>query len=302
MRPAQAGPDPGTAFFAPPYPEDGIEPARNAGYRGSVRKIVYTDLDGTLLDLHTYSFDPAKAALESLKKEGVPLVFCTSKTRAEVEFWRAQLDNQHPFIVENGGAIFVPRGYFRFRCPNSRIDGDYEVIEFGAPYRELVSLLRRASGESGCRVLGFHQMSVAEIAIRSLLPVFLAERAKVRAYDEPFEVVEDGAHRLLNVIERQGKRWTRGNRFYHLTGMHDKAMAAQVLTRLYRRAFGEVATVGIGDTESDARYLNTVDTPILVRSRFSSHLQDSVRRGQVTQWPGPYGWNEAVLGVLQATA
>jgi len=145
-----------------------------------------------------------------------------------------QLDNRHPFIVENGGAIYVPRGYFPFRCPNSRAEDGYEVIEFGTPYRELVGLLRRAAARAAAGA-GFHDMSVAEIAIRCLLPVFLAERAKQRAHDEPFEVVEGGTHRLLNVIERQGSAGP-GRPVLPPHGMQDKAMAAQVLTGLYRRA------------------------------------------------------------------
>jgi len=74
--------------------------------------VVFSDLDGTLLDHDTYSFDDARPALERLGHAGVPLVLCTSKTRAEVEPLREALDNDSPFIVENGGAIMIPDGYF----------------------------------------------------------------------------------------------------------------------------------------------------------------------------------------------
>ena len=76
--------------------------------------LVVSDLDGTLLDHTTYAFDAARAALERLRDARVPLVLCTSKTRAEVEPIRAALRNAHPFIVENGGGVFVPLGYFPF--------------------------------------------------------------------------------------------------------------------------------------------------------------------------------------------
>ena len=76
--------------------------------------IVLSDLDGTLLDHTTYAFDAARAALERLRDARVPLVLCTSKTRAEVEPIRAALRNTHPFIVENGGGVCVPVGYFPF--------------------------------------------------------------------------------------------------------------------------------------------------------------------------------------------
>jgi len=77
-----------------------------------MKKIIFTDLDGTLLDSDTYSYEKAKIALQLLKKRRIPLIFCTSKTRAEIEFWRDEVGNYDPFISENGGGIFIPKDYF----------------------------------------------------------------------------------------------------------------------------------------------------------------------------------------------
>ncbi|MGA0327631.1 MAG: hypothetical protein ACO3OK_11595, partial [Limisphaerales bacterium] len=43
------------------------------------RWVVVTDLDGSLLDHHTYSFEAALPALSVLKEEGIPLILNTSK-------------------------------------------------------------------------------------------------------------------------------------------------------------------------------------------------------------------------------
>ena len=67
--------------------------------------VVFSDLDGTLLDHYTYSFEDARPALGRLRAAGVPLVLCTSKTRAEIAPLRDALRNTHPFISENGGAV-----------------------------------------------------------------------------------------------------------------------------------------------------------------------------------------------------
>src|SRR5512140_1450875 len=76
--------------------------------------VVITDLDGTLLDADTYAWEMARPALQQLKSRGIPLVLATSKTRAESEFWRSLLEIGDPFIVENGGAAFIPKDYFPF--------------------------------------------------------------------------------------------------------------------------------------------------------------------------------------------
>src|SRR5574337_76081 len=90
--------------------------------------LIFTDLDGTLLDHKTYSFDPAQEALNEVEQRGIPLILCTSKTRTEVERLRRALNNHHPFIVENGGAVFIPIDYFSFVHPYQREVDGYGVI------------------------------------------------------------------------------------------------------------------------------------------------------------------------------
>lgn len=261
-------------------------------------KIFFSDLDGTLLHPQTYSYEPAQPALDAVARTGAPLVFCTSKTRAEVEIWRRRLHNQDPFIVENGGAIYIPAGYFGAPVPGAASRGDYEVVEFGTPYVELVETLRSASRESGCEVLGFHDMDAAGISARTLLPARQAAMAKRREYDEPFEILRGGTFDLLNAIESHGKRWTRGDRFYHITGANDKLTAVRCLRALYESAYGTVFTVGIGDGHNDIAFLSSVDLPVIVQSRFAVALKKSIPHGWVTKAPGPHGWNEAVTQIV----
>jgi mannosyl-3-phosphoglycerate phosphatase len=261
--------------------------------------LVVTDLDGTLLDHHTYHFDPARPALDLLRRRGVPVIFCTSKTRAETEYWRQALDNNHPFIVENGGAIFVPSGYFPPPVAMPAPRGGYHVFEFGSPYAELAGVLRRASAESRCRVRGFAALSAEEVASLCGLDPDRARLAQQREYDEPFVILdEDRTGPLLRAIEAAGMRWTRGGRFYHLTGGNDKATAVRLLLGLYRTCNPDVRTIGLGDGPNDAPFLNIVDTAFLVRSPLLDRLQAAVPAGIPTTLPGPRGWNEAVLNVL----
>jgi len=265
--------------------------------------VVYTDLDGTVLDHETYSFDAARPALDRLREQQVPLIPCTSKTRAETEMWRARLQNPHPFIVENGGALFVPEGYIPMNLlhATARREG-YEVFEFGDPYLELVEILRAAALESQCRVRGFHDMTVEEVAKTCGIPPDQAAKAKRREYDEPFEVMAGDSDRLLEAIARRGKRCTQGGRFYHILGANDKGRCVDLMNRLYRQAFGEIRTAGLGDGMNDAAFLRLVDYPVIIRSAACARLQPLIPRARVTGHPGPDGWNRAVLEILQTHA
>jgi mannosyl-3-phosphoglycerate phosphatase len=142
--------------------------------------IVFTDLDGTLLDHDTYSWEPARPALEYLKNQRVPCILVTSKTRAETEMWRRLLGNDHPFIVENGGAAFIPRGYFPATVAGAGVTDGYEVVGRGKTYEELVSALDAAARASHCRLAAFHDMTVDEIAAATNLPREQAALAKQR--------------------------------------------------------------------------------------------------------------------------
>ncbi|MBI1897696.1 MAG: HAD hydrolase family protein, partial [Acidobacteria bacterium] len=238
-------------------------------------------------------------ALELLRDRNIPLIFCTSKTRAEVEDWRDRLaSGNHPFIVENGGGLYVPAGYFPFAIWFAKTRGDYELIQFGDPYEELVRTLAAAAAESGCTVRGFADMTAGELARVCNLPARQAELARQREYDEPFEVLSGDPRRLTAAIESRGKRCTRGGRFYHITGNNDKGMAVMILMRLYYQVHREVISIGLGDSLNDLELLSIVDVPVAVRSPDAAALGNALPNLRLAEEDGPGGWNRAVLEMV----
>lgn len=258
--------------------------------------VVISDLDGTLLDHSSYSFGEARPGLDLLKSKRIPLVYCSSKTRTESDYWRRVTENHHPFIVENGGAVVIPPEYFHFAIPSVKIAGRETILQLGDSYADLVETLESAVAESGCAVRSFHQMTTEEVAQACDLSVSSAALAKEREFDEPFLILDtEGTAALLTAIERRGKRWTRGGRFYHILGKNDKASAVAALLDLYRHGGQAVRSIGIGDGLNDAAFLNIVDIPILIRTPWLHELQAAVPKGKPTQFPGPLGWGDAML-------
>ncbi len=271
--------------------------------------IVLSDVDGTLLDRDTYSFAPAAPALERLERERVPLILCSSKTRAEIESLQQELGIRHPFISENGAALFVPAEYFHFSLPGARRLDGYEVIEFGRPYPLVVSALHSAACAVGARVTGFSDMSAEEVAQRSGLSIAQASLAKRREYDEPFIVDErDMALRpaLHGRLVARRLRCTSGGRFDHVTGATDKARAAGVLRMLYQQAdHRRIVTVGLGDAANDACLLREVQIPVIIRQRAGEQtrqLLSAVPRSRVSRRLGPHGWNEQIEEIVEQVA
>ena len=276
----------------------------NPSANNKKRLVVFTDLDGSLLDHESYSFAPAGEALALLAAKGIPLVLCSSKTRAEMEILQQDLRVAHPFLSENGGALFLPRRYFPFLISDGRSIAGYGAIEFGRPYYQLVETLHRVANELEIPVVGFSDMTIEEVAKDCKLSLMAARLAKLREYDEPFRILDSGLaarSRLFKVLHRAGLRCTRGGRYHHLTGVTDKGLGVRTLKSLYRQAWGKVVAVGLGDGHNDLSLLQEAEIPIVVQNPASdatARLLRKVPTARLTDAPGPQGWNEAILEVV----
>ena len=269
--------------------------------------IVYTDLDGCLLDSKTFSYESAAPALEALRSQRIPLVLVSSKTRAEIEPLRQRLRHHDPFIVENGAAVFVPRSLFDFPLERARVRTPYNVIELGLPYSILRDVLKQIEKSVATPLRGFGDLSVDEVMQVTGLGRQDALLAKQREYDEPYLL--EGPTALIEEVCRQivvrGLRWTKGGRFFHLTGDNNKGQAAALLLRCYQRQrllqgdSDRIETVGIGDSVNDAPLLAVVDHPILVQKPDGSYDPDIHIPGMIrASGIGPIGWNHAVQELL----
>jgi mannosyl-3-phosphoglycerate phosphatase len=260
--------------------------------------IIFTDLDGTLLDHYTYSFEKALPALTLLKEKNIPLVICSSKTRNEIEYYRRKLDNHHPFISENGGGIFIPTEHFKFQISNfkSEENGKYRIIRLGAKYSDLRKALLELHSE-GFNVKGFGDMTAEELADIANMSIDEAGMAKERDFDEPF--VFDGSEideqRLLETIIAKGFNFTQG-RFFHILGNSDKGKAVSILIDIYKKKFGEIITIAIGDSPNDIPMLKRVDYPVIVQKPDESYdPRINIPNLTRAEGIGPEGWNKAIL-------
>jgi mannosyl-3-phosphoglycerate phosphatase len=265
--------------------------------------IVFTDLDGTLLDVYTYSFEKALPGLELLRQKEVPLVFCSSKTRKEIEWYRRKMANHHPFIAETGGGIYIPSAYFPFAaeapghvCENA---DEYLLIRLGAHYADLRNALRDLKRQ-GFKVTGFGDMSVEQLMNLTGLNKEEAVMSQAREFDEPFLFEGSGGERqqLCAAIVEKGLRCAQG-RFFHITGTSDKGRAVALLIQLYRRQYGEVVTAAVGDMRTDLPMLEQVDYPFAVQKPDGDY-EPGITGGNIIKAGGigPEGWTKAVSKVL----
>lgn len=265
----------------------------------STRRVVVTDLDGCLLDATTYRWEAARPSLDALRQRGIPLVLCSSKTRAEMAPLHAELGLDAPYIFENGGGIVIPPG-----APWSRLvrrGAGPLLVRLGVPLRDLALALVEIARDAGARLRGFSRLSAREVSDLTGLSEAKAALAQKREHGEPFVLEAGDEQALRRAAERRGLRITRGGRFHHLTGPHDKGKAVrQVLALL-----APESSIGLGDAENDLGLLRAVDLPILVPRPdgcVDAALAQAFPQAQRAPLPGPEGWNQAVLRVLGASS
>ncbi len=262
--------------------------------------LVFSDLDGTLLDHETYLFEEALPALKTLEEKNIPLIFCTSKTRAEIEMVRSQLQNNHPFISENGGAVFIPKGYFSHKFNFTREDLDYHIVELGTPYSHLRNAIKKMRALTQKKVKGFGDLNFQEVAHLCGLSLDQAKLAKKREYDEPFTLEDEALKEKIQEIARHSNlKITRGGRFHHLTGQNDKGKAVLMLKNIYREKSEKLKTIAVGDSSNDLPMLKAVDYPVLVKKHDGSY-DPSIKLDNIilASGAGPSGWSDALLKLL----
>ncbi|MGD2166517.1 MAG: HAD-IIB family hydrolase [Gammaproteobacteria bacterium] len=266
------------------------------GKARSIKKpIVFTDLDGTLLDHDTYSWAPAAPTLATLLARNVPVVLNSSKTLAELSALREAIGLPDPVIAENGAFIDVPPGYF---------SNDMPLRDPLPSRRELQSAYLEVKRRGRFNCTAFFELGLDGIMAAAGLDESSARRANERRATEPV-LWKDTSERLADfqaAIEARGLRCVRGGRFVHIMGNADKASAMLDLMSAYERDSPGTSftSIALGDGPNDAAMLAAADIAVIVQGRHGQiiDLGDHPRVVRTLQ-RGPEGWQDAVNELLE---
>jgi mannosyl-3-phosphoglycerate phosphatase family protein len=225
--------------------------------------VVFADVDDSFFKV---AAEPQSEAVRRLvRSDGMSLVLCSSMTRAELEMCQQALEIRHPFVCESGAAVFVPRGYFPFEIPSDRELAGYCAIEFGRPHAEVLDNLHRAAARARVGIVGFSDLSVEQVAADCGLSLSQARLCKLREYDEPIRPIAAlSRDRFCRALASARLAFTYRRVYDHVGAAVDSGKCAGLLTALYRRAFGSVLTIGIGDAANSEALLRRVKFPFVV--------------------------------------
>jgi mannosyl-3-phosphoglycerate phosphatase family protein len=267
--------------------------------------VIYTDLDGTLLDHHTYAFDEALDTIKVLKHRGIPIIPCTSKTRAETLSLMKTMGIDGPMIVENGAAIWVPLDWGLERPEGSDSDAHAWCHSFGLSRGMIRRQLAILNIEWGNRYQSLCELSDKQVAAVTGLDLESAARAKRRQHSETLVWLGTPADRkaFATQVEALGMCCVEGGRFVHVYASGGKAEAVSWLHHKIRRERPDLErarSLSAGDAENDVEMLEVTDLALLVRSPVNEPPTVRRRGGLViSDIAGPAGWAEGMEALIE---
>lgn len=265
--------------------------------------VVFSDLDGTLLNRGDYRFDAAEPALKALRERQIPLVLVSSKTAPEMRLMTEALNNTHPFACENGSLVMMPSERMNelgVAVDERMMSDGYYYNYRGIDREQILQVLNDLKPDY--QFTGFAWMTDEEIAQATGLSLEVARLAGQRKASEPIlwrdapENLED----FTEAVTRNKLRVIQGGRFYHVLGQCDKGDAvASLLPRYEHQYQTRPHCVVLGDSPNDVPMLALADTPIVMPRENGEYLEhEALNKAVRAPKHGPEGWNAAVLQLL----
>jgi predicted mannosyl-3-phosphoglycerate phosphatase (HAD superfamily) len=131
----------------------------------------------------------------ALDHRGIPAVWLTSRSRLQFDEPRRKLGHTHPFIAEDGCAVYLPEDYFHLR-PESTLSrlqktstvrlGRFTCIPVAAALPAASEALEALSEETSVPIVTLRSLSPRELAQNTGLPQREAELARQRDFDDIF--------------------------------------------------------------------------------------------------------------------
>lgn len=261
------------------------------------KPIIFTDLDGTLLDQRDYSFSAALSALKKIEEMKIPLIINSSKTCAEIIDLQSRMSIYQPFISENGAAIYLP---VAMKAANETLQtDDFRSHAFARSHVEVLGILHALRKENQYQFAGFSDWGVQAIKTATGLTLAQSTLASLRDYTEPL-IWQDSQERLnifTDQLKEHGLITQQGGRFLSVTDKVDKAQAMQWLCE---QLGGEHCVIALGDSHNDEAMLNVADIAVVIKSKHSEKLTITKPKEVIrTNLPGPAGWQ---VGIEEALA
>ena len=256
--------------------------------------IIFTDLDGCLLDKQTFKYDIIENYFKELILEGIIIVLNSSKTEAELIDFNKNNNLDLCFISENGSSIHklnTINKKFPSKIPLSRSYDDIYKI-----YNENLSLEIKRKITPILKLKAMDQQKILGLPLDKL-PLALK---RMHTIPIQFNGSEIEKNNFTKYIHQLGLSVQSGGRILNIGDNTNKFIAmSKILDIISNEIDDEIVTIGVGDNQNDIEMLKHTDYPCLVKNdNFNSsflNIENLIKSVE----PSPKGWADVIKTAIQ---
>ena len=251
--------------------------------------LIFTDLDGSLLDRDTFKFDKILQYIKDLISKGIFIIPNSSKTKNEIDSFNKELDEDLPFIVENGAAIYnlnLINASFPEKISLSREISEILDIfnnKISKKYKSKCKFIKNLTSDKQLQIFGQSKEKVKLSMKREYSIPLLYDGSKAEKVD------------LIKSVNNAGLSLHEGGRLINLCDKISKSQAMKHVVKIFKKISKEkLITIGVGDNFNDLDMLKNSDIPCLVFNDKFTMEKINIDNCLVSKNPAPEGWEEVV--------
>ena len=251
--------------------------------------LIFTDLDGSLLDRDTFKFDKISKYIKDLISKGIFIIPNSSKTKNEIDSFNKELDEDLPFIVENGAAIYnlnLINASFPEKISLSREISEILDIfnnKISKKYKSKCKFIKNLISDKQLQIFGQSKEKVKLSMKREYSIPLLYDGSKAEKVD------------LIKSVNNAGLSLHEGGRLINLCDKISKSQAMKHVVKIFKKiSKEELITVGVGDNFNDLDMLKNSDIPCLVFNDKFTMEKININNCLVSKKSAPEGWEEVV--------
>jgi len=256
--------------------------------------VIFTDLDGTLLHNETFEFENIRQYIKDLLSKNISIIPNSSKTKSEILNFCQELEEELPFIVENGAAIYKM----------NLVNPDFpEKIILSRDKEEILNVFLKNIPKEFISKCNF----ILKLKKDEQLKIFgLSEKQLSYASDREFSVplifkgnkVEK--NNLIRSVSDMGLTMQEGGRVINLSDNVSKSFAMKKIRRIFEKTEKqELKIIGVGDNFNDLDMLKNSDIACLVFNEKFKLDTLNINNCFVSKKTAPEGWEEVVKMALE---
>ena len=262
------------------------------------KKIIFTDLDETLLKKNQYCYRTLNNFIIKLLRYEYLIIPVTSKTYTEVINLLKLIKFQIPFSVENGGAYYIP-------IKNNKYYLYKKVLNPHALNAKTIKkiLTKNIFKKYLSNVEFIENLSFANQKIITKLNYNQLENFNAREYTVPvlWHGIKDLKKKFEESLFKHHLKITFGGKLYNISGLHSKVDSINYFTDYYKRKFKtkKLITISLGDSQNDIEILNNSNYSGIIKS--NTYRITNIRKKNnifrsFTQ--PPHGWVEILKKII----